>query len=98
VQAMRQHTHWKCWGGRPPTASMCQTEVVSDLKQGGRPWTRLPVLEWIRPNTFSSVNAAEQPVLRRKLRRKDMVAFFERLPPMVVAIEACGCWGLLAMR
>lgn len=36
------------------------------------------------------VNAAEEPVLRKKLRRKDMVAFFERLAPTVVAIEACG--------
>ena len=36
------------------------------------------------------VNAAEEVVLRRKLRRKDMVAFFEKLPPTVVAIEACG--------
>ena len=36
------------------------------------------------------VNAAEEPVLRKKLRRKDMVAFFEKLAPMVVAIEACG--------
>lgn len=27
------------------------------------------------------VNAAEEPVLRRKLRRKDMIAFFERLSP-----------------
>ncbi len=36
------------------------------------------------------VNAAEEVVLRRKLRRKDMVAFFERLPPTVIAIEACG--------
>jgi hypothetical protein len=36
------------------------------------------------------VNAAEQPVLRRKLRRKDMVAFFEQLEPTVIAIEACG--------
>ena len=36
------------------------------------------------------VNAAEQVVLRRKLRRKDMTAFFEKLPPTVVAIEACG--------
>ena len=32
-----------CWGGRPPTASMCQNEVVSDLiwindlKQRSRP-------------------------------------------------------------
>jgi transposase len=36
------------------------------------------------------VNAAEEPVLRRKLRRKDMVAFFEKLAPTVIAIEACG--------
>jgi len=36
------------------------------------------------------VNAAEVPVLRKKLRRKEMVAFFEKLPPTVIAIEACG--------
>ena len=29
-------------------------------------------------------------MLRKKLRRKEMVVFFERLPPTVVAIEACG--------
>lgn len=42
------------------------------------------------------VNAAEQPVLRRKLTRAAMVAFFAKLPPTVVAIEACGAahhWG-----
>ena len=36
------------------------------------------------------VDAAEKPVLRRKLRRRDMIAFFERLSPTRVAIEACG--------
>jgi transposase len=36
------------------------------------------------------VNAAEVPVLRKKLRRKETVAFFEKLPPTVIAIEACG--------
>jgi transposase len=36
------------------------------------------------------VNAAEAPVLRKKLRRKDMVAFFVKLAPTVIAIEACG--------
>lgn len=36
------------------------------------------------------VNAAEQPVLRKKLRRKDMVAFFEKLAPTAISIEACG--------
>jgi transposase len=36
------------------------------------------------------VNAAEEVVLRRKLRRKEMIRFFEKLAPSVIAIEACG--------
>jgi len=36
------------------------------------------------------VSVAEQLVLRKKLRRRDMMAFFERLAPTVIAIEACG--------
>jgi transposase len=33
------------------------------------------------------VNAAEMPVLRKKLRRKDVVAFFEKLSPTVIALN-----------
>lgn len=36
------------------------------------------------------VDAAEQPVLRKRLFRKQMVEFFAKLPPVVVAMEACG--------
>lgn len=36
------------------------------------------------------VNAAEEPVLRRKLRRSQLVAFFAALPPTVIGIEAGG--------
>ncbi|MBB4189861.1 transposase [Sinorhizobium terangae] len=36
------------------------------------------------------VNAAEQPILRKKMRRKEMVGFFTECPPTVIAIEACG--------
>jgi transposase len=36
------------------------------------------------------VNAAEQPVLRKQLRRRDVVPFFSKLAPSLVAIEACG--------
>ncbi len=36
------------------------------------------------------VDAVEKPVLRKKLARREMVRFFEKLPPTVVAIEACG--------
>lgn len=33
------------------------------------------------------VNAAEEPVLRKKLRRKDMIAFFAKLDPVEIALE-----------
>lgn len=36
------------------------------------------------------VDASEQPVLRKKLRRGQVVPFFSKLAPVVVAIEACG--------
>ena len=36
------------------------------------------------------VDAAERPVLRKRLGRKQMVAFFAKLPPTVIGIEACG--------
>jgi transposase len=36
------------------------------------------------------VDAAELPALRRKLRRKEMLAFFAKLPPTVIGMEACG--------
>ncbi len=42
------------------------------------------------------MNAAEKVVLRKKLRRKDMVAFFKALAPTVIGIEACGAAHYLA--
>ena len=36
------------------------------------------------------VNAAEQPVLRRKLRRSGFLGFFAKLEPTLVGLEACG--------
>lgn len=35
------------------------------------------------------VDSAERPVLRRKLRRSEMLAFFAKLPPTVIGMEAC---------
>jgi transposase len=42
------------------------------------------------------VDAAEHPVLRKKLRRRDFLKFFEGLAPTKVGLEACGGshhWG-----
>jgi transposase len=36
------------------------------------------------------VDAAEQVVLRKRLSRKQMVAFFAKLPPTEIGMEACG--------
>ena len=36
------------------------------------------------------VNAAEEVVLRRKLKRGQFVAFFAKLPATLVGLEACG--------
>jgi transposase len=36
------------------------------------------------------VNAAEQPVLRKTLRRGQMERFFTLLPPTLIGLEACG--------
>jgi transposase len=36
------------------------------------------------------VDAAEQPILRRKLRRKQVLEFFAKLEPTKVGLEACG--------
>lgn len=36
------------------------------------------------------VNAAEQPVLRKKFSRKEMMKFFEKSAPTTIALESCG--------
>ena len=36
------------------------------------------------------VDAAEQPVLRKKLRRSQVLEFFSKLAPTKIGMEACG--------
>jgi transposase len=46
--------------------------------------------------TLHGVDDAGRAVLRRNLRRRDLLPFFERLPPLEVVLEACGGshhWG-----
>lgn len=47
------------------------------------------------------VDEAEAVVLRRQVRRREMIKFFEKLPPTLVAIEACGSahhWAACSVR
>jgi transposase len=42
------------------------------------------------------VDASERPVLRRKLRRNEVLTFFAKQPPISIGMEACGAghyWG-----
>jgi transposase len=39
--------------------------------------------------TYRLGDAAGQVVLRRQLRRRHVLAFFQKLPPCLVGIEAC---------
>jgi transposase len=50
----------------------------------GRPYREKHVFQ------LHGVNAAEEPVLRKKLRRQDLITFFGKLSPTVVSLEACG--------
>ena len=37
------------------------------------------------------VDGAGQVVIRRQLKRRHVLAFFQKLPPCLVGIEACAC-------
>jgi hypothetical protein len=64
------------------------------------PHARRPSAQgYLHPSAWLSfqlhgVNGADQPVLRKKLRRKEMVAFFEKRPPTVMG----GVEGILGSR
>ena len=52
----------------------------------------------IDKNVFQvrGIDAGEKVVVRRQLRRSQMLAFFEVLPPCLVGMEACAsshCWA-----
>ena len=40
--------------------------------------------------TLHGVDTSGRAVLRRNLRRRELIAFFEKLPALEVALEACG--------
>src|SRR5271154_1826029 len=40
--------------------------------------------------TLHGIDQQDRPVLRINLRRAQMISFFKKLPPTVIALEACG--------
>ena len=75
----------------PVTASTCQDEVVGeDLIERSRPWRKLArsVWTWRR-----AIDAAGRVVVRRQLRRGEVLGFFARLRPCLVACATAHHWG-----
>lgn len=40
--------------------------------------------------TLHGIDQQERPVLRTNLRRAQLIPFVQKLPPTVIALEACG--------
>ena len=77
----------------PDGIALCQGEVVVDLTKEDRPWRRLFALALIRQKLLFQVHGvdeAENPVLRKKLRRNQFLELFAQLAPLSIGLEACG--------
>jgi transposase len=72
---------------------MCQNEVGEDLKRGEPSMTKIIRIGMDTSKSvfvLHGVDAAERPVLRKKLRRRQVLEFFAELEPTKIGLEACG--------
>src|SRR5215208_3822168 len=80
------------WGGRPPTASVCQDAVVTTREREPPAMS----ISMIGLDTAKSVfhlhgiDAQGKVQLKRKLSRDKLIPFFEQQPRCTVVMEACG--------
>jgi transposase len=52
-------------------------------------WLDKPVLSECRAHQVHGIDAAEKVVVRRQLRRSQVMKFFEALSPCLIGMEAC---------
>src|SRR3712207_3805756 len=85
-------TSWTVQGGRPPTASTCQDAVVRTCKREPSAMSISMIGLDSAKAVFQlhGVDANGKVCLKRKLRRGELVAFFEQQPRCTVVMEACG--------
>src|SRR3984957_17055528 len=77
----------------PLTASVCQSWVRQRTNQREPSMTEITRIGVdIAKNVFEvhAVNAQEQVVVRRSLRRNQVLAWFGKLPACLIGMEACG--------
>src|SRR5262245_50784153 len=71
---------------------MCQRVIVVDESHEGAVHMQVSTIGIdLAKNVFQvhGVDAAEEPVLKKQLRRGQMREFFRQLPPCLVGMEAC---------
>src|SRR3984893_16369006 len=79
-------------GGRRPLPATNRRKVIVATNHIREPSTcRLPQSVWISPRTcFRSTASMRTKVLvRKQLRRSQVIAFFKALPPCLIGMEAC---------
>jgi transposase len=72
---------------------MCQNEVAEDLKREEPSVTKIIRIGMDTSKSvfvLHGVDAAEQPVLRKRLRRRQVLESFGKLEPTKIGLEACG--------
>jgi len=77
----------------PQRHLLCQNEAVEGLierEPSMSDLTRIGIDTSKAVFTLHGVDVADRPILRINLRRAQMIPFFRKLPPTVVALEACG--------
>jgi transposase len=80
------------WGGRPLTASMCQSAGRED-QQGKLPTMTVSMIGFDTAKSVfqvHGVDVAGKVQLKRKLRRDEVIPFFEKQERCTVVLEACG--------
>src|SRR5436190_10907823 len=71
---------------------MCQRVIVADESHEGAVHMQISTIGIdIAKNVFQvhGVDAAGKPVLKKQLRRGQMLEFFGKLPPCLIGMEAC---------
>src|SRR5258708_13758944 len=80
------------WCGRPPTASMCQDEVVRSHQREPSMATiaRLGIDTSKSLFQLHGVDEREEAVLRKQVRRGQVLGFVAKLAPTKTGVAACG--------
>src|SRR5579863_2658618 len=76
----------------PDGIAMCQAVMFVQSQRGSRPMAIIRIGVDTSKQLFQvhGVDEVEQPVLRRQVRRGELVKLFSKLAPTRVGLEACG--------